>query len=182
MRLYPFIVAPALAALGCRGAPEIAAAPSKHTPARVDSKEVNANYWQVGECYLAGQPTEKGFEEAKAKGMKTVIDLRAAGEARGFDEKKLVESLGLEYVNVPVSPGAINDATVEQFLAALKASQKPLMIHCGSASRVWGLWAIHLALDEGVPIDEALALAEKSGLRSSELKAFAKSYVEKRKK
>ena len=48
--------------------------------------------------YRGGQPTQKGLEFLKQKGVKTVINLRAEDNS----EAKLVEKLGMNYVRIPV--------------------------------------------------------------------------------
>jgi uncharacterized protein (TIGR01244 family) len=161
-----------LLSAGCLGPP------ARLKPQPVESKEVNANYWKVGDYYLAGQPTKQGFREAQAKGVKTVIDLRPPEEEKGFDEKALLQSLSLDYLNLPVTSGKKLDPTVvERFLSALKSARKPALIHCGSANRVSGLWAVHLALDEGLSTEEAIAVAQVSGLKSEDLKAAIRDYL-----
>jgi len=57
-----------------------------------------------------------------------------------------------------------------------------LLIHCRSAGRVSGLWAIHLVLNEGLSTEEALALAGRSGLKSEDFKASVKGYWRGRKR
>ena len=169
--------------LGCQ-APKETVTPSRRelVPAKIDSKEVAANYYRVGECYLAGQPTERGFAEAKLKGVKTVLNLREEGEFKDFDEKKVIESLSLRYLHLPVPAQNISDKTVDRFLASLNTAPKPILIHCGSAGRVSGLWAIHLVVDEGLSVDEAIALGEQSGLKKESLKTFVRGYLERRQK
>ncbi len=172
-------------ATACQAARDPAPSPparAELTPVKIDSPEVAANYYQVGQCYLAGQPTEKGFAEAKAKGVKTVLNLRLEDEQQAFDEKKLLEAMSLNYVHLPVSPKTPSDETVDRFLDTLKTAPKPILIHCGSAGRVSGLWAIHLVVDEGISPEEALALAGQSGLKSDDFKAFVRGYLERRKK
>lgn len=52
--------------------------------------------------YRSGQPDEAGFRYLARLGIRTVIDLRGPGE-RAAAERALVESLGMRYVNVPLS-------------------------------------------------------------------------------
>jgi hypothetical protein len=50
-------------------------------------------------------------------------------------------------------------------------------IHCGSASRVGGVWMIKRALRDNWPTDKALAEAKLIGLNSPALEAFATNYI-----
>jgi protein tyrosine phosphatase (PTP) superfamily phosphohydrolase (DUF442 family) len=61
------------------------------------------NFHQVNEhVYRGAQPTTEGFEYLAKIGVKTVLDLREKGE-RATRESQLVTSLGMHYVNVPMT-------------------------------------------------------------------------------
>src|SRR5271157_4819193 len=61
------------------------------------------NFYQVDEhVYRGAQPTTEGFEYLAKIGIKTVLDLREDGE-RSSGEAKLVTSLDMQYVNVPMT-------------------------------------------------------------------------------
>src|SRR5262245_28671815 len=47
--------------------------------------------------FRGGQPTDKGFQNLKDKGIRTVINFRVDDS-----ERKLVESLGMKYVHIPI--------------------------------------------------------------------------------
>src|SRR6185295_13306798 len=51
--------------------------------------------------FRGGQPTAKGFQELKDKGVRTIINLRVDDS-----ERAVVEALGMKYVHIPVAiPG-----------------------------------------------------------------------------
>src|SRR3954470_7038977 len=59
------------------------------------------NFGQMDERFYRGaQPKEKDYKDLASLGVKTVIDLR--DEPTGY-EKPMVESLGMRYVNIPMS-------------------------------------------------------------------------------
>ncbi|MCU1338503.1 MAG: hypothetical protein JWO19_4084 [Bryobacterales bacterium] len=59
------------------------------------------NFHVVNDQVLrGGQPTDAGFRNLAAMGVKTVVDLQEAGE-RSKDEKKFVKAQGMRYVNIP---------------------------------------------------------------------------------
>jgi uncharacterized protein (TIGR01244 family) len=117
----------------------------------------------------AGQPTPEQLQEAAKAGYKTVLDLRAPGEDRGFDETKAAEAAGLAYVNVPVTPDTLDQAVIDRFLAALEGAERPVLVHCGTANRVGGVYYAYLVLEKGLSEQEALERARDAGLRSEEL-------------
>jgi uncharacterized protein (TIGR01244 family) len=119
---------------------------------------------------LAGQPTGEQVQLAAEDGYKTLIDLRAPAEPRGFDEVEAARLTGLVYVNLPVNPATLDQATVDRFLAAMKKAQKPVLVHDGTDSRVGALWYAWLVLERKAPQAAALAGAKTAGLRQPELK------------
>ena len=51
-----------------------------------------------------------------------MLDLRDPMEPRQVDEAGVVRQLGMEYVNVPVTTGALNDDTLDRILAVLRGA------------------------------------------------------------
>jgi uncharacterized protein (TIGR01244 family) len=130
---------------------------------------------------LAGQPTGEQVQLAAEDGYKTIIDLRTPEEPRGFDEVEAARLTGLVYVNLPVSPATLDQATIDRFLAALKKAQKPVLIHCSTGSRTGALWYAWLVLERGKPPAAALAAAKAAGLRQPELTEKIEKLVAERK-
>src|SRR5260370_23033491 len=61
------------------------------------------NFYKVDEhVYRGAQPTNEGFEYLAKIGVKTVMDLRGAGEGRR-DEESVVTAAGMKYINVPMT-------------------------------------------------------------------------------
>jgi uncharacterized protein (TIGR01244 family) len=114
----------------------------------------------------AGQPSAANLEAAAKAGYKTVIDLRALTEDRGFDERATVERLGMSYVSLPVDGAAgityENAHELDRLLADLP---KPVLLHCASANRAGALLALR-AKSNGADSAAALELGVASGLTS----------------
>ena len=114
--------------------------------------------------YRGGQPTEKGFQFLKDKGVKTVINLRAEDDS----EAAIVERLGIRYVRIPVnevrpwsqlSPGAI----AKYFELVNNRENYPIFFHCrrgadraGAFSALYRIaiqgWSAQKAYDEALDI------------------------------
>ncbi len=125
-----------------------------------------------------GQPTAEQLERFKAAGGALVLDIRDPMEPRPFDEPARARQAGLEYVNVPVSPGATGDDRMEQILSVLRAHRdKPVFFHCGSANRVGGAMLAYFILDRDLPEDEAVERAMRIGLRSPEYLEWGLDYA-----
>jgi len=129
----------------------------------------------------AGQPTGEQVQLAAEDGYKTILDLRTPDEPRGFDEVEAARLNGLAYVNIPVNPATLNQATIDRFLAAMRKAQKPVLIHCSTSSRVGALWYAWLVLEKGKTPEAALAGAKAAGLKNPELKERIEKLVAERK-
>lgn len=132
------------------------------------------------EVLAGGQPTEAHLEALAQRGFRTVLDLRAPGEPRPYDEPEAVRRLGLEYVNIPVTPDTLADDTFGRFRELMRdRAKRPVVIHCASGNRVGVLLIPYLVLDEGKGIEEAIEAAVEAGLRSQDLAERALDYVER---
>ena len=162
-------------------APDIVASP---TPLRsVTSLSALALTLPYGTCprddlASAGQPSPAQLAAAARAGVRTVIDLRAAPEPRGFDEAAAVEAAGMEYVLLPVTPATLDDATFTRFLGVVRdKGKRPLLVHCATANRVGGLLLPYFLIDEKMPEAAALQLAQEIGLRSAEYARMGIDYA-----
>lgn len=125
-----------------------------------------------------GQPTAEQLKALKAAGGDIVLDLRDPMEPRPVDEAALVRQLGMEYVNVPVRAGSLDDAALERVLAVLRGrGDRTVFFHCGSGSRVGGALIPYLVLDQGMEEQAAVDQAMRVGLRSAEYLEWGLDYA-----
>ena len=77
-------------------------------------------------------PLIVGFRQLAQLGIKTVIDLRQIGEHSQADEQKLVTSLGMRYVSIPMAGMSTpKDEQVTAVLALLSdTTSGPVFVHC----------------------------------------------------
>ncbi len=143
-----------------------------------------SNYTRVDATVAcAGATPVDAIPALKADGFRSIINLRLASEEGANIEaaRKAAEAAGLRYVHIPVNGSDLQTASVDQFLAALKDPQNsPAFIHCASANRVGMMWLVKRVALDGWPIDKATAEAERVGLKSPGLKAFALEYLKAR--
>ncbi len=148
----------------------------------LESRELGQtpNVHALGQVWLAGQPSLGDLEQAKAAGIKTVINLRHEQEFDGFDEEQVVTGLGLQYVSLPW--GGADELTDEVFgrtRKLLNEANEPVLLHCGSANRVGAVLLPWRVLDGGLSFEEALQEARTVGLRTEAYEEKAKDYVER---
>lgn len=120
--------------------------------------------------HASGQPTPEDLARLRAVGVRSVINLRAPGEACAFDEAAKAACLQLAYETLPVS-GAddLTPQAVERFGALLDAARArgDVLVHCASGNRVGALVALHAAA-RGAPPADALAIGRAAGLAGLE--------------
>jgi protein tyrosine phosphatase (PTP) superfamily phosphohydrolase (DUF442 family) len=125
-----------------------------------------------------GQPTADQLKALKAAGGDIVLDLRDPMEPRPVDEAALVRELGMDYVNIPVRAGSLDDTTLEQILTVLRgAGDRTVFFHCGSGSRVGGALIPYFILDQGLEEQDAVDQAMRVGLRSAEYMEWGLEYA-----
>src|ERR1044071_9643253 len=80
--------------------------------------------------YRGGQPSEEGFRNLAAAGVKTIVDLRDEKEHIKY-EKHLVKDLGMHYVSIPMrGMHTPDEKSVSHALKALDDDHGPVFIHC----------------------------------------------------
>jgi len=90
------------------------------------------NFHQVDDhVYRGGQPTDEGFKYLAKIGVKTVLNLREADQ-RSLEEERVVTSLGMHYVNVPMTGlTPPTDAQMAKILALLAdGTTGGVFVHC----------------------------------------------------
>ena len=129
----------------------------------------------------SGQPEPQHLQALKEAGAEAVLDIRDPMEPRSFDEPELVRSLGMDYVNVSVRHGALDDALMETVLGVVRRNaRRPMLFHCASANRVGGALIPYLILDEGMTEEAAVTAAMQVGLRSADLLEWGLDYARRK--
>ena len=137
------------------------------------------NVHKLEGLYFAGQFSKADVQEVQSRQIKRVISLRTAGEV-DWDEKGAVEAAGMEFFAIPFkSPDSLTDGVFQQVRDALGSNQQKTLLHCGSGSRVGGVWLVYRVLDEGVALSKALAEAKEIGLNSEAYEAKAIDYIQR---
>jgi len=125
-----------------------------------------------------GQPTAEQLRALKEAGGGIVLDLRDPMEPRPVAEAALVRELGMEYINIPVRAGSLDDTSLEHILTVLRsAGDRTVFFHCGSGSRVGGALIPYFILDQGMEEQDAVDQAMRVGLRSAEYMEWGLDYA-----
>ena len=131
----------------------------------------------------AGQPSATALTAFRDAGGQVVLDIRDPMEPRPFDEPALVRQLGMEYINLSVRHGALDDRVMDQILTVVREraeQNKPLLFHCASANRVGGALIPYFILDRGMDEDTAVETAMRVGLRGADLMEWGLDYARRK--
>ncbi|HSL21933.1 MAG TPA: tyrosine-protein phosphatase [Vicinamibacterales bacterium] len=125
--------------------------------------------------YRGAQPDAAGFKHLRDIGVRTVINLRSEVDASRSDERRLVESLGMRYVHLPVKDGnfftrsrRIPEETIREFFAIIDAAgADPVFVHCRrGADRTGALVGFYRIARHGWNAARAYTEARHIGMRS----------------
>lgn len=137
------------------------------------------NFHVVHPFLLRGAaPTPEGMRNLKALGVRTIFDLRAPTHLAKA-EHKLAESLGMTYINLPMSAAAPSAREVHTFLAdATNPAAQPVFVHCQyGADRTGTLIGIYRERYDRWPFNRTYKEMRRYGFKPflTELKATVKA-------
>ena len=78
----------------------------------------------------AAIPADEIVGVMQQNGIRTVFDLRDSERELIAKERTAVEKAGLRYVNVPMSATEPTQDDMQRFLAAMKGTELPALVHC----------------------------------------------------
>jgi uncharacterized protein (TIGR01244 family) len=123
--------------------------------------------WRDGRVLIGGQPDESAFDRFQEMGVTVVVSLRSTAEMDDreripFDEAALVESLGMEYVHIPLGGDdhPYTPQAVDRLSDVLERHDGPVLIHCTVAWRASHMWAAYLVREQGFSLEDAMARGE----------------------
>lgn len=131
-----------------------------------------------------GQLTEEHVAQAKEKGVKLVVNLRAEKEAPEYEAAaKKVEEAGMKYVHIPIdgkTGEGLNEENAKKLAELL--NEKPAIVHCKSGQRVGALFALKaFYVDKKTP-EEAMTVGREHGLSMPELEKIVQDQMAAAKK
>lgn len=162
-----FLVAGNLAILGATAwAREATGGPGIEAPEGIRNfAVVDDDVWR------GAAPGPQGYRSLAARGVTTVVDLRAEDDIH-VDEAAL-DDLGLRLVRIPIRDGQAPSADkVEQFLEAVRESEGITFVHCGAGVGRTGTMAGSYLVARGGSPREALQRNLAVGPPSLEQVAF----------
>jgi protein tyrosine/serine phosphatase len=114
--------------------------------------------------YRGAAPTDAGFKQLKAMGIKTIIDLRIAPRLVKKERAEAL-SLGFTWINLPMGSDPPTKKQVAVFLSTVKqAPSKPVFVHCQhGADRTGCMIGIWRETSQGWPFAQTFAEMRRYG-------------------
>jgi uncharacterized protein (TIGR01244 family) len=136
-------------------------------PIKLDATGFQEVFGQVDNLYISGQPSAESFSMLKSEGVTTVVNLRTPSEMDNqenvpFDEKAVVDSLGLEYIHIPLGGTEFpytNEALLK-FADAIDKAEGKVLLHCTVGRRASNMWAAYLIQFKGFEPNKAIEYAK----------------------
>jgi uncharacterized protein (TIGR01244 family) len=124
------------------------------------------NFYAVNsELFRGAQPTEAGVEQLAVMGVKTIVNLRKAGDGVRAEEA-WARRAGVKFVHVPLNDWLEpEDAQIEKALAIINdAENQPVFVHCRrGADRTGTVVAIYRITRDGWTAKQANDEAKQFG-------------------
>ena len=139
------------------------------------------NVSKCGAVWFGGGLTSDDVKLAQRRGVKSILDLSFSGEDLGFDLGRMCADLGIAlYDPNLIAPDALTDRNADVALDLFRdPARKPLLVACSSGSNGAAYFALWRALDHGMPLEDALEEARRSGMRPGPLEAYVRGQVER---
>ncbi len=120
--------------------------------------------WRDGRVFIGGQPDETALARFREMGVTAVVNLRSTAEVNDrervpFDEAAVVDSLGMEYVHIPLGGDdhPYTPQAVDRLAGVLKHHGGPVLVHCTVAWRASYMWSAYLVREQGFTLEAAMA-------------------------
>lgn len=125
-------------------------------------KQVTDRFW------VAPQISQVDIEEAKARGITTILNNRPDGEDPGQPAAAahalIARENGIDYQHIPVVGGAIGREQIDAFRQALAEAPGPVLAHCRSGTRSLVLYTIGEVLDGRMDPSGIDGLGQRMGI------------------
>ncbi len=134
--------------------------------------------FRCGPLWISSLPGPAEFDLAARRGFAGLIDVREAGEAAPFDLAAAARREGLGYVRLAIDFADPDPAQVARLLEELRRDGERLMF-CASAGRAAALFALGRVVNEGLPLEVALAEARRIGMKPGPAEGFVRREAER---
>ncbi|MGE5465241.1 MAG: protein tyrosine phosphatase family protein [Syntrophothermus sp.] len=122
------------------------------------------NFMPLSETlFSGGMPSAEQLQDGTEHGVNVVINL-APHDAPGAlpEEEKLVRSLGMEYINIPVTWNTPTEEDLKKFMTVMQEHRhQTVLVHCQANFRASAFIAMYRILRLGWDPEDALQVMHK---------------------
>lgn len=139
------------------------------------------NFLKVSDSVAtSGQPTESQFAAIKASGYQVVVNLALTSSPNALpNESEIVESLGMEYVHIPVVWENPTLDNVARFFNIVEANAgQPIFVHCAANMRVSAFVYLYRLLREQISNEQATQDLHKIWIPNENWQTFIQQAIE----
>jgi uncharacterized protein (TIGR01244 family) len=128
------------------------------------------SHYDISKRITAGSQPEsrEDIEQLVKKGFKTIVNLSKAGEIdqvfKPDEEQEIVESLGLDYVHLPVSLSNVKDQDILNFCELVAETKGRVFVHCRIGQRAEPFSLIFHGKAKNLSAEQALEKGKQLGL------------------
>jgi tyrosine-protein phosphatase SIW14 len=116
-------------------------------------------YVVTPDLYRSEQPDRKGFEEVRAQGIRSIVNLRG-----NHSDDMLVQGLGFNAITVPMTADGFSEEDIVKALQAIKDAPKPVLVHCQhGADRTGVVIAMYRVVFQSWSKEDAIAELKGGG-------------------
>lgn len=122
------------------------------------------NYWLLNEkLSSSGMPTAEQMKEVAEAGVQVVINLALTTSPGALpNEDSVVQSLGMQYIHIPVEWNNPTKQNLEDFFAAMDEHQEEkVLVHCQANYRASSFIMLYRVLRLGWNKEDAIPIMEK---------------------
>ena len=129
---------------------------------------------------IASQPLISTYSQLKSLGVKFVVNLRGNGEGDFAPHKEACEELGITYIQHSFMGAAGIDAnSVTEINKVVRDNKESkFMVHCASANRTGGWYAIYLNKECGLSVDESIEKAMSTNNMNGAMAEMVRDFLD----
>ncbi|HJR82170.1 MAG TPA: protein tyrosine phosphatase family protein [Anaerolineales bacterium] len=108
--------------------------------------------------FTGGMPKAEQLTDAAQRGVELVINLAPHDALDALpNEKELVTSLGMQYINIPVNWSTPTQDGLDRFLRAMDENEgKKILVHCQANFRASAFASLYRILRQGWKAEDAM--------------------------
>ncbi|HEY9707774.1 MAG TPA: protein tyrosine phosphatase family protein [Oculatellaceae cyanobacterium] len=139
------------------------------------------NYLKLSDSLAtAGQPTEAQLSLIKESGYQVVVNLALPESPNALPhEQAIVESLGMQYIHIPVVWENPTIENVDRFFSVMEAiAERSVFIHCAANMRVSAFMYLYHRIHEGMSDEQAKRDLHRMWTPNDTWQEFIKQVIE----